>query len=56
MITVNSGSGAVEGTCFMVKPAFFTDLKIHFWLTLRNTPWGCGFLEEVEIWTIVRSP
>lgn len=38
MISVNSCSGAVESTCFMVKPAPITDLKIDFLLTLKNTP------------------
>ena len=38
MISMNSCSGAVEITCFMVKPAPITDLKIHFLLTLKNTP------------------
>lgn len=38
MITMKSCSGAVESTCFMVKPAPITDLKVHFLLTLKNTP------------------
>lgn len=54
MISMNSCSGAVESTCFMVKPAPITDLKIHFLLTLK-THLRCGFLKKVEIWTIVST-
>ena len=52
MITMNSCSGEAESTCFMVKPAPITDLKIHFLLTLKNTP-SVWFSPKVEIWTVI---
>lgn len=48
MITMNSCSGFVESTRFMVNPEPITDLKIHFLLTLKNTPFGLVFSKRLK--------
>jgi len=43
-----SCSGAVESTCFMVKPALITDLKVHFLSTLKKHTFGVVFSKRLK--------